>query len=55
MEKILEFDRLDDAINIFGYCDENIKVIEKEFNVKILYRGGEIRVQGEHGNIENGK
>ncbi len=52
MEKILEFDRLDDAINIFGYCDENIKVIEKEFNVKILYRGGEIRVQGEHGNIE---
>lgn len=32
---------------LFGNFDENIKIIEEEFNVEILLRGGEIKIIGE--------
>ncbi|WP_077367961.1 PhoH family protein [Anaerosalibacter sp. Marseille-P3206] len=32
---------------LFGNFDENIKIIEDEFNVEILLRGGEIKIIGE--------
>ncbi|MBW4827338.1 MAG: PhoH family protein [Clostridiaceae bacterium] len=37
---------------LFGQFDENIKIIEKEFNVEILIRGEEIKVIGEELAVE---
>lgn len=37
-EKIIDYENLDDAINVFGNCDENVKILENAFNVKIVYR-----------------
>ncbi|HLR33788.1 MAG TPA: PhoH family protein [Tissierellales bacterium] len=34
-------------LELFGEFDENIKIIEKEFNVDIVLREGEIRILGE--------
>lgn len=53
LEKTLEVDRMEQVINVFGSFDENIKIIENEFDVKILNRGTELKVIGEGDNIEN--
>lgn len=37
----------DYSLELFGKFDENIKLIEKEFNVDIVSREGEIRILGE--------
>ncbi len=34
-------------LELFGKFDENIKIIEREFNVEIILREGEIRILGE--------
>ena len=52
MEKTIEFDRLEHAINLFGNFDENINVIEEGFDVNIISRDNEIRIVGSADNIE---
>ena len=32
---------------LFGNCDENIKIIEDELNVRVFTREGELVVEGE--------
>ena len=39
---------LEGIINLFGNCDSNIKLIEKEFNVKITNRDTLIKIEGEN-------
>jgi len=51
-EKIIDYENLDDAINVFGNCDENVKILENAFNVKIVYRGGGIRISGEEEQVD---
>ncbi|MFR8003097.1 MAG: PhoH family protein [Hydrogeniiclostridium sp.] len=46
-EKKVDFDRLEQAVALFGSFDENVKLISKTYNVAITSRGGEIRVAGE--------
>lgn len=46
IEKTVEFDRIEHAINLFGNYDENINIIEDAFNVKIISRDDEIRIVG---------
>lgn len=41
---------LEGIINLFGNCDANIKLIEKEFNVKITNRDTLIKIEGENAN-----
>ncbi len=53
VEKVINIERLDDAINLFGNRDENIKIIEEGLNVRINYRGSEIRIKGEDENVSN--
>ena len=53
VEKVINIERLDDAINLFGNRDENIKIIEEGLNVRINYRGSEIRIKGENENVSN--
>lgn len=52
MEKTIEFDRLEHAINLFGNFDENIHIIEEGFDVNIVSRDNEIRVVGTEENVE---
>jgi len=46
-EQRIDIDRMEQAVVLFGNFDENIKLIEKEYNVSILGRGSEIKVSGE--------
>ncbi|MDE5995551.1 MAG: PhoH family protein, partial [Eubacterium sp.] len=50
-EEILHFDAIDQAVSLFGSNDENIKLIEKEFNVSIISRGSDLKVVGEIENV----
>ena len=52
MEKTIEFDRLEHAINLFGSFDENVNVIEEGFDVNIVSRDNEIRIVGIAENVE---
>ena len=47
MEQRISIDRLEQAVNIFGSFDENIRLLEKEFSVTVVNRDGELRVDGE--------
>ena len=47
MEQRISLERMEQAVNIFGSFDENIRLLEKEFNVAVTNRDGELRVNGE--------
>lgn len=50
-ENRIEIDKLEYIINIFGKFDENIKIIERTFDVSIVSRENEIKVTG-NGKVE---
>ncbi len=52
MEKTIEFDKIEHAINLFGNFDENARIIEEGLDVKLLSRDDEIRLSGDRDNIE---
>ena len=47
MEQRISLERMEQAVNIFGSFDENIRLLEKEFNVTVTNRDGELRINGE--------
>ncbi len=47
VERIVNADRVDDLIAVFGSFDENIKRIEEEFGVSIINRGTDLKVTGD--------
>ena len=47
IERIVNADRVEDLIAVFGSFDENIKRIEEALNVHVVNRGTELRVCGE--------
>ena len=51
MEQRISIERLEQAINIFGSFDENIRLLEQEFSVSVVNRDGELRVEGEAENV----
>ncbi len=46
-DRIINVDRMEDIVGIFGNLDTNVELIEEEFNVRIGYRNGEIKVSGD--------
>ena len=46
-EQTISFDRMEQAVSLFGSFDENIKLIENQYAVDILNRGTELKVTGE--------
>lgn len=50
-ERTVNIDRIEQAVNLFGSFDENIRIIEKEFSVAIISRGSEIKIQGDALNV----
>ena len=50
-EQSISVDRMEQAVSLFGSFDENIRIIEKEFDVDVVSRGSEIKVTGEAENV----
>ena len=46
-EQTVSIERMEEAVNLFGSFDENIKLIEREYSVTMTLRGSEIKIQGE--------
>ena len=47
MERIVNAERVEDLIAVFGSFDENIKRIEEALNVRVVNRGTDLRVSGD--------
>ena len=46
-EQIINIDRMEQAVALFGSFDENIELIEKAFAVDVISRGSDIKITGE--------
>ena len=46
-EKSIELDSVEIAAAVFGNCDRNIRLLEKEFSVTAVCRGTMLRLSGE--------
>ena len=51
-EKSLVITNINDMLNIFGSYDANINIIRDEFNVNIVNRGSEIKINGNESDVE---
>ena len=50
-EKSIELDSVEIAAAVFGNCDRNIRLLEKEFSVTAVCRGTQLRISGEAANV----
>lgn len=46
-EQIISVDRMEQAVSLFGNFDENVKLLESHYGVKVVSRGSEIKITGE--------
>jgi len=51
-ERIVNADRVEDLISVFGSFDENIKRIEEELFVSIINRGTDLKVSGNEESVD---
>ena len=47
MDRTISADRVEDILSVFGSFDQNLHIIEKEFNVRIADRDEELKITGE--------
>ncbi len=47
VEQLINIDRMEHMLALFGSFDENIRILQKEFGVEILGRGSDIKITGE--------
>lgn len=52
IDKNIDFYSIEYAMNIFGNYDENIRIIEEAFKVKVLTRGTAISISGETDDVD---
>ena len=52
IERIVNADRVEDIIAVFGSFDENIKRIEEALEVRIINRGTDLKVAGDEENVD---
>ena len=50
--KSLEVETIEQIVNIFGSFDENAKIVEKQYNVKIVHRGTQLKISGDEENAD---
>ena len=51
IEQTISIERIEDAIDIFGSFDENIKLIEHELDVSVVSRDVQLKISGEAENV----
>lgn len=54
IERTVNAERMEQLIEAFGSFDENIKRIEAAFDVHVINRGTELKIQGDEEQVENG-
>lgn len=54
IERTVNAERMEQLIEAFGSFDENIKRIETAFQVHVINRGTELKIQGDEEQVENG-
>lgn len=50
-EQTINIERMEQVVLLFGNLDENIKIIEEELNVTVVFRSGEIKISGNDENV----
>ena len=50
-EQTINIDRMEQTVSLFGSFDENIRMLEKEYVVDIINRGGALKICGEPENV----
>ena len=53
MELLIDIERVEQLVNLFGNLDENIKKIENRYNVAITSHAGQLKIIGETINVSN--
>lgn len=46
-EQTITIDAMEQAVSLFGSFDENIRMIEREFDVSIVSRGSDLKIMGD--------
>ena len=46
-EQIIQVERMEEAVALFGSYDGNIRLLEQEYDVKVLIRDTQIKVSGD--------
>ena len=46
IEQVLQIERIEDVLTLFGNADQNVKIIEEHFGVNIVCRGTEVKITG---------
>lgn len=54
-EVVISVDNIEQAISLFGNYDENINILQKQYNVAILNRGNDIRISGGDNEVNKAK
>ena len=52
IEQVLNIEKAEHILMLFGNYDKNIRILEEQFNVKIVCRGTEIKISGEAESVE---
>lgn len=52
-EQLINIDRMEDTLALFGSFDENVKLLENHFSVTILNRESDIKITGEPEAVSN--
>ena len=50
-EQVINIDRMEQAVALFGTFDENIKLIQNEYMVSVVCRGSEMKITGDPENV----
>ncbi len=50
-EQVINIDRMEQAVALFGTFDENIRLIQNELMVSVVCRGSEMKISGEAENV----
>ena len=54
-EQIINVERVEHIVNLFGSFDENIKLLEREYGVNIVCRDTELKICGDAEAVLRGK
>ena len=50
-EQSISIERMEEAVNLFGLFDENIRIIEQELGVSVVNRESDLKISGEGENV----
>ena len=53
MEMLIDIERVEQLVNLFGNLDQNIKRLESKYNVSITSHSGQLKITGETLNVTN--